>query len=111
MVDLIIRYRKAVLVFLALLTAVACVGIAQLNFGAFGSLPLPATDPAFKASEEMGDRFGGTEVVSFLIETPDALSPQSIKILGDLTEDAKSLTGVTSSREVLSLATISEPEP
>src|SRR4051794_23820991 len=104
MTDLILRYRKTVAILLAAFTLLSAIGIAKLQSNFFRAVPLPESDPAVMANAALGDRFGGLESVTFVIESADALSKKSLDALQALTEDAKALAGVRNSQAVVSLA-------
>jgi predicted RND superfamily exporter protein len=110
MTDLILRYRKAVAVLVLLMSLASVYGMLKLQSNFFRAIPLPESDPAVLANAALGDRFGGLEAVTFVLESDDVLSESSIAALRALTDDAKNLSGIQNDQAVVSLATIFEPK-
>ncbi len=108
MIDLVLRFRYLLLSVFVTLSVASGFGVSKLRFEFLRSMPLPDNDPAVLANHAMGDHFGGHEPVTFLVETPNILSKESIQTLKDLTEDVTSLTGLASRQAVSGLATIPE---
>ena len=110
MLRVLYRKRKLFFSIVLALTVVAGIGISKLQFGFFRGLSIPESDPALEANKMLSDHFGGLEMVTFIVEAPDVLSEKAADTIIELTEDVKTLAGVNSPNDVMSLATVVEPE-
>ncbi|MBF0361214.1 MAG: MMPL family transporter [Oligoflexia bacterium] len=106
MVDLILKNRVLVFIILILLTCLSLLGISKIKYDFFRVFPLPSSDPAIQANNILGNRFGGMETVTILVESDNILSSQSVQTVRDLSEEAKTLSGVKGAEAVVSIATV-----
>lgn len=106
MIDLILKNKVLVFIIIISLTLLSLVGISKIKYDFFRVFPLPSSDPAIQANNILGNRFGGQESVTILVEADNILSPQSVQTVNKLSEEAKSLSGVKGPEAVVSIATI-----
>lgn len=100
-----IRHRTGVLLALGAVTAVLGVSASRLEIRTVFSDLLPQGHPYVQVHEEYKEGFGGSNLVSIVLETDegDVFQPKVLDRIADLTRDLREVTGVNQF-QIVSLA-------
>ncbi|HDM90504.1 MAG TPA: RND family transporter [candidate division WOR-3 bacterium] len=93
---LVLRYRFQLCVLTGILTVFFAFGLERAKVESDVVKWLEQDDPAVRLFDYIGKNYGGTSLALVAVETDDVFSPQTLRLIRDLTETFSNLQGISS---------------